>query len=453
MSLQTGQLQKIRNSLRFSVLDGSAWAAMFGLTQNYISPFALALKATTTQIGLLTSIPSLVMAMSQLFAPALEKKAGSRKALLLPAVSLHALLWAPVFLVPFLVPEGKVWWLIGLVAASTAFGAIANPAWGSMMADLVPDRIRGRYFSSRSRVINLVALAFSFAGGGILQLLRFFDLNIFIGFAILFGAAVIFRLVSFYFLVRMYEPPSPSASRTRGGIALLFKDTLSSNIGKFSIFVAAMSFCVNLSGPFFSVYMLRDLNFSYLSFVIVNSAGSLATILFVTYWGRRADRAGNVRIIRIACCLIPLVPILWLFSTQVWYLVLVQTFASFAWAGFDLANVNFVYDASPPEERTRRIAIFNTMNGIAIFLGALTGGALATRLPPLFGYSLLTLFALSGVLRAIVGAVLLRRVREVRHVTRVGLANLLFTRPRNNHHHRAEGRLGRAHYRRHGMQT
>ncbi len=228
-----------------------------------------------------------MMAFSQLSAPALVRKAGSRKALILPAVLLHALLWVPVFLVPFLMPTGKVWWLIALITLSTVFGAIANPAWGSMMADLVPVRIRGRYFSSRSRIINTVALVASFIGGGILQILQPHQ---YFGFAIIFGAATVFRLVSFYFMVRMYEPPA-TRTASHEGILAVIKNTWSSNIGRFTTFVAMMSFCTNLSAPFFTVYMLRDLHFSYLSFVIVNSAGSLATILFVTYWGRRADRA------------------------------------------------------------------------------------------------------------------------------------------------------------------
>ena len=44
---------------------GPPFSAMLGLTQSYIAPFALSLKATTAQIGLLTSIPSLMMAVSQ----------------------------------------------------------------------------------------------------------------------------------------------------------------------------------------------------------------------------------------------------------------------------------------------------------------------------------------------------------------------------------------------------
>ena len=447
MASFTGKSEKVNKSLRYSILDGSAFSAMFGFTQNYISPFALALKATTAQIGLLTSIPSLMMALSQLSAPELVKKAGSRKAMILPAVLLHALMWLPIFLVPYLMPNHKVWWLIAFVTLSTVAGAIANPAWGSMMADLVPQRIRGRYFSARGRISNIVMLVFGFIAGGILQLVQ---PNVFVGFAILFGGAIVFRLISLYFLTRMYEPPDAKPQSKQGGLMDLIRDIGSSNLGHFTLFVALMSFCTNISAPFFTVYMLRDLHFSYLSFVIVNSAGSLATILFVTYWGRRADRAGNVRIIRIACFLIPLVPIAWLISKQVWFLVIVQTFASFAWAGFDLANVNFLYDAAPPEERTRRIALFNAMNGVAVCLGALTGGLLATRLPPLFGFSLLSLFALSGVLRAIVAAVLLRRVREVRSVPRVRLASLLFARHRDPGSY-TEYRLGRARFRRTGV--
>ena len=174
--------------------------------------------------------------------------------------------------------------------------------------------------------------------------------------------------------------------------------------------------------------MLRDLHFSYLSYVIVTCAGSIATMLFVTYWGRRADRAGHLRIIRIAAVLVPFVPIFWLFGKQVWYLVIVNAFASYAWAGYDIANANFLYEASPPEERTQRIALFNAMQGTGVCLGALAGGLLASRLPPLFGYSLLTLFAISGVLRAIVSAILLRKIKAVRDMPRVGILKLLFTR-------------------------
>jgi len=46
--------------LKYSIADGSAYSAMLGLIQDYVVPFALALKATIVQVGLLSSIPNLV---------------------------------------------------------------------------------------------------------------------------------------------------------------------------------------------------------------------------------------------------------------------------------------------------------------------------------------------------------------------------------------------------------
>jgi MFS family permease len=425
MTIFNGQVRKVNKSLKYSILDGSAFSAMLGLTQNYIVPFALALGATTAQVGLGTSIPNLTMALSQLSAPKLAEKAGSRKGLILPAVFLHALMWLPILLVPYLFPGQKIWWLIAFITLSAVFGSLANPAWGSLMADLVPERIRGRYFGARGRIAGFVALVFSIIGGVILQ---FTASNVFLGFSILFGGAMLSRLVSLYFLARMYEPPVANGNGAGSRLIDLVKSLGSSNLGRFTIYVALVSFATNLAAPFFAVYMLRDLHFNYLAYVIITSVGSLSTLLFLTFWGRRADLAGNVRIMRITSVLVPLVPLLWLASRHVYYLAVVETFAGFAWAGFNLASVNFIYDAAPPEKRTQHIALFNAMNGTAICLGALLGGFIAPYLPPILGYNLLTLFLISGVLRALVVAILLRRISEVRRVSKTGVIGLLFAR-------------------------
>src|SRR4030042_2588584 len=92
---------KVKRNLKFSTLDGAASSAMAGFTQNYITPFALALKATTVQIGLLSSFPNFAMAFSQLISPALVNRAGTRKRVILPAVFIQALMWLPVFLLPY----------------------------------------------------------------------------------------------------------------------------------------------------------------------------------------------------------------------------------------------------------------------------------------------------------------------------------------------------------------
>jgi MFS family permease len=405
--------QKVKKSLRLAVLDGGAYAAMMGLTQNYITPFALTLHATAVQIGLLTSAPGFTIAFSQLAAPGLVDRAGNRKRLILPAVFVHALTWLPVFLLPYFFQSSGVWWLIGLITVSSVADALANPPWGSMMADLVHEDLRGRYFSFRGRIAGVIALVTSFIAGAVLQLTTG---NTYVGFAIIFGGALFSRLVSLYFLARMYEPPIARERDDAPSVLQIVKHLGASNLGRFTLYVSLMYFGMMIAGPFFTVFMLRDLHFSYVTFTIINTASAISTLVFLPFWGRRADRAGNVKIVRITTCLMPFIPLLWLVSANPGFLMAVNVFSGFVWAGFSLATTNFVYDASESGSRTKHIAVFNSIAWLALAVGALVGGYLVPRLPELLGYEIRSLFVISGVVRGLVVILLLRTIVEVRRV-------------------------------------
>jgi MFS family permease len=102
--------------------------------------------------------------------------------------------------------------------------------------------------------------------------------------------------------------------------------------------------------------------------------------------------------------------------------------SGFAWSGFNLAGVNFVYDASEAQNRTKHIAVFNAITCLATFLGALIGGYLVPLLPQLFGYQLLSLFTISGILRGLVALLLARQLVEVRRVPDLNLTEFMMGR-------------------------
>jgi MFS family permease len=417
--------QKVRNSLKLSVLDGGAYAAMLGLTQNFTTPFALALQATTMQVGFLSSIPGIATAFTQLAVPGLAERAGNRKRLILTAAFIHALMWLPVFLVPYFFRSAGVWWLIGLVTVCFVFDSVSFPPWGSMMADLVPEELRGRYFGFRGRIAVFITLVFSLLAGGILQI---FTGNVFLGFAILFGGATVFRLLSFSFLSQMYEPPVTLEKDNAPSVIHIVKTLGASNLGRYMIYIALINFGMMISGPFFSVFMLRDLHFSYLTYTIVTSAAIVANLFCQPFWGRRADRAGNLKIVQITSWLMPVVPLLWLVSANPVYLVFANIISGFTWSGFNLSTVNFVYDASEPASRTKQLAVFNSMTWLAICMGALAGGYLIPHLPHFLGYQIRTLFTISGVLRAVIVVLLMRTLFEVRNVPKLNAISVLFNR-------------------------
>jgi hypothetical protein len=159
----------------------------------------------------------------------------------------------------------------------------------------------------------------------------------------------------------------------------------SSPFVRFSLFFSAMQFGVAIASPFFVVYMLRDLGFSYRLFMGISAAAVLVQFLTLNHWGVVSDALGNRRILRITGALLPLMPLLWLFSADPLYLVVIQAFSGTIWAGYSLSAGNFVYDLIPPDRRATLLAFHGVTGGLALFAGALLGAWLVTRLPESIG--------------------------------------------------------------------
>ena len=418
--------KQVKKSLKNSVLDAASYSSMAGLTQNYITPYALAMNATTTQVGFLTAIPYLAMILTQMIAPTLAERAGSRKRFILAGAFLHSLVWLPICLIPFIFQTNRIWWLILFVTLCVAFDSIGNAPWNSMMADLVPEQIRGHYFSYRTRISAMVSLLLSFVAGGILQLLT---KNIFLAFSMIFAGASISRFFSTWFLSQMVEPPAVKPKTKQASIFELSLALGSTNIGKFIIFNALLTFTTNLASPFFSVYMLSDLKFNYLTYFIATAIPTLITLLCIPFWGKIVDRNGNVKVLRVTMLFIPLLPILWLVSKSPYYLCGVQVLSGFAWAGCNLAVSLFLYVATQAENRTRYIALNNVLMFTGVSLGALLGGIIAPHVPLVLRNNLLTIFLISGVARILVVAIFLPKISEVRPVAEASVSEILFGGP------------------------
>lgn len=403
----------VRRSLDLSIKDGVAFASTIGFGENYINPFAVALGASNFQIGLLGSLAQLVPSFIQLKAADITERLGSRKKVVVISVFFHALMLLPIAIIPYLPKFISVYALICFFTLYSSLASVANPPWGSLMADLVPERKRGAFFSKRGRIVGFVTVISAFLAGYILHL---FKDHAYIGFTIIFLIAMISRYISCYFLSKMYEPPMEVKKEHYFSFIEFTRRLHVGNFGKYVVFHSSFSFAVFLVSNFFPVFMLRDLGFSYITYTIVTTTVPIASIIAVRFWGNRADAIGNLKLIKICSLVISVLPAMWLISRDVYFLLVIQTLAGIFWAGFNLCSSNFIYESIIPEKRTRCISYFNVFNGFAVCTGSLLGGFLATHIPHSFGYQILTLFAISSFLRVIVSTVLLRRVKEVRKI-------------------------------------
>ncbi len=408
---------KKRKGLGFSFLDGIFASAMFGFTQDYFAPFLLIIGGTARAIGALNALPNLFASLVQLKSADFTERAGSRK----PIINIFVF-FQTLMLIPMAIMASIKWHsvpvFITIVVLFTSFAAFSGPAWASMMADLVDANKRGEYFGWRNKVLGFMLVGFTFIAGFILNKMK--SVDVFYGFAVIFGCAFVFRIISWYFLTRMYEPELIHKKEDRFTLIDFLARIRESNFAKFVLFVAALNFSVNLASPFFTVLMLKDLHFNYLLYTLVTIAATLTIYFTINRWGRHADKVGNLRVLKFTAPIIAVIPLLWIVNRHPVYLVFAQVISGFAWAGFNLCASNFIYDAVTPAKRTRCIAYFNVLNGLALCAGALLGGYLVDVMPPLLGYNILSLFLISSSLRLIVaffGPIRLKEVRPVENIS------------------------------------
>lgn len=404
--------------------DGAFYSVMTGFGESYLGAYGLYLGASNPQIGLLASLPQLVGAFFQFASVRVIRSLQKRKTVIMGGVILQALTWVPIIGYPLFFPRFKVPALIGLAVLYFISGSMATPAWTSLVGDLVHPRRRGRFFGRRNRLISILSFVSLCAGGVILHLTGKWNWEG-VGFAFIFILACAARLASAYYVYQMMDPPYRSSSSDEFSVWDFLRNGRRSNFGRFVAYAAGMHFSVQVSGPFLTPYMLRDLHFSYLQFMMAAAASVLAQFLTLNGWGRLADRFGNRKVLQLTGYLLPGIPLLWLLSTHFFPILLIQMFAGFAWAGFSLALGNYLLDVVSPPKRAQCVALYNSANAIGIFLGALLGGGLTLRLPNellLYGFqmtlvsNLLFLFVLSSVLRFAVSFFFLPLIREVREV-------------------------------------
>ena len=418
--------KEVEKSLDYSVKDGSFYSVMAGFGDTFLSPFAIKLGASNSEIGVLAAVPAFAASLAQQISARITEKTGERKKLMVSAAFLQGTMWLPILLTPFLFPQTPVMFLVLFASLYTFFAAFAALPWASLMGDLVPEETRGTFFGKRNEITGFVAFVCAAVAGAVLgwfdsattvQFMGFAVPLWMLGFATIFFIAFLARMVSVHYLTKMAEPIYSPPTKEKMSFWKFLIRLKKENFGLFTLYVAGTQFAVNLAAPFFAVYVLKVLQLDFATYAIFNAATLFTQLISMPYWGKLADKYGNKTVLNVAGFLVPVVPVLWLFSKQPAYLVLVNAFGGFAWAGFNLLTFNYILDATEPSTRPRYIAHYNFVQNFAVFGGALAGGALATLFADkalFFLEGLMLLFLLSGLLRLVVAWALLPRIKENR---------------------------------------
>jgi MFS family permease len=409
---------QLRRSLRASTAEGLVAEVVSACAGGAVlTGWAIYLHASALLTGLVVALPQMAQLL-QLPAAWSTASLGHRRAcVLLVGASRQVLL--PLVLLPFLGfrERGAQAVLLGVSAVAAVVGVLGNNAWVSWMSELVPRRIRGRYFGRRTAMCTVGGAMASAGAGLLLDWARPHGLT---------GAALAALsliacgsgVVSTVLLLRQHDP-CPHREPIPLTLVEATRPLRDRSVRGLFAYLLSWNVAVGLAGSFFSLHMLQNLKMGFTLVALHGATLAAARVLAAPLWGRLIDRRGARPVLIICAFGISAIPLIWLFPTpgRLWPLAFDAVGAGVLWGGHNLAAFALPLAVAPRRGRPLYIAAFSATTGLAFSLATALGGALAGCLPeraPLLGhdiYNLQWLFVASSLLRLGAAFVALR-IRE-----------------------------------------
>ena len=417
-----------RRSLELITLGwffGSVW--LTATTGSPTTVFLKGLGATPFQFGVVAALPFIASLLS-LPASLLIERTGERKKVFLYGLYLQRLLWFPIALLPLWLVSwygdagaaGAMKIFLLLMLIMHAAGAAGGPAWVSWMADVVPERLRGKYFSRRRQWGVVSAIPTALLAGWLLDRCAATSdaITVLRWCAILFMCAAVFGLADIHLF--QYLPAVPKAPRKGSGLLKALGGPLrDGQFLWFAAFVGTLTFAVGFMQQFITLYLLDKDHVGVSSGstqLIVLVVPMAAQFLALPVWGTAVDRMGKKPVLALAGLGLVPVALGWCFMGphNLWLGFLLGAAHMVLWSGIDIANFNVVLEMSGSGGKgeagggSAYVAVNSVIVNVAGCLGGLVAGLIAQGLKdwswtPLVGGRTVSfydvLFVLSGALR------------------------------------------------------
>ncbi len=382
-------------SLKYCTIESCFSVPMLNLTLGnfpFIISFAVkVLGWRNAGVGLLAAMPFICLFLQPPVMIFLQRYLSLRQIMSLTFV-MNALPWTLVAAFPWM-GSHRDWVFLVISFVSTLGNSICGVAWSASMSEIVPLGIRGKFFGTRNLMFGFWTLVVVLAAGKIVDYYG----NSLTVFGAIFSAAAGARMIGLYFLGRMKFPPSVTERRPQASpfstFTAVFRDR---NFVRLLIFTGLFGFCLQLGWPFYSVYVLKQLQMSVGDLTVLTTLSTFGGLVSLRTWGNLSDRFGN-KPIMLTSALIWLLfsATSWLLSSPTHYGHLYANYfiTGFMMAGFQqLGQFNLMINMVPPENKAHYISVYFSFTNMLIAAGPLLGGVLLYNLPNdagnLFGLAL-----------------------------------------------------------------
>lgn len=405
--------EQIHKNKRYSIINGTYSAISQNILAGFLSLFAIqALQATNQQIGFINSLPQLMNLLVMIPGALLINRLASKKGFTVFTIFGARFGIFLMAMIPFL-PFGNLGWFLviayGLMALPNSLAALS---WQSFIGDLIPQKDRGTFFGKRNRN-NTIAAMISVLSVGIL--LNLFDKSNPAPYQFFFVLAFLFGVMEVIYLNRHIEirraPENPAEKQNNSGskLSAIFKEK------PFLLFVSCsllFNFGWQMAWPLFSIYNIQYAHASALWLSIFTVVSQSAQILSFPFWGRVADKHGNMLVLFIAASGMAIVPTITILSTNYFYLMLTNFFSGLSLSGLTMLLFNQTLNLSPENGRTTFIAAYNVAIGLVGFIAPMVGTLLLDHIGMSLSMNISTGLRFAGAFAFLAVAIFYERNRK-----------------------------------------
>ncbi len=380
---------------------GSMW--LYTIAGAAMTHFARGLGVTDAGFGLLAALPHMA-ALVQLPASFFLETAGKRKTRFILSAIISRVLWIVAAAIPYVMAPWPQLWpaaLVVILLAAWTTGQYSGPAWMNWMADLIPSRVRGRYFSLRTRLSQVLGILVTLVIGLVLDFAQRHEAldpgamrRVTSG---LIAVAGILGAVDILFFFRVHDPATHVRTRRGDWLRQLWLPWKSPAFRRFVAYNFTLVLGLAFIGQYIWLYALDHLRMSnWQANVVLVAIPLMVNAWAVVMWGRLMDRLGKKPVVIVAALLFVAGPFGWFITTpQHWVLGYALTLVSpLAWAGVELANFNIMLSMSSASTRGqpgqtgpgRRDggSAFVAWNSVAVAVAGTVSGLLGGRLAGMF---------------------------------------------------------------------
>ena len=365
-----------KNMDRFIVqgMLGTAFATFSGGI--FLLGYLLHLGAPDALASYVPLLPNICGIFLIFFSTLVDRK-ESRKRLffcvnIMCKIFLISIAFVPLFVPkPYDVPIIFVFLIIGQAIAG--INGIAFNAWFN---DIIPGKVKGRYFSTRQIFCVLMSAVLPVCAAFLIDNMT----NQYLAFVILFLCAAFTGIIELL-VFSLIDDVKIKVSEAKPNVLKAFATPLRDKPFRIYVLITCLfHFFVHISASFSQTFLLRYLHVDYTYINVMSTINfALQMLIFYKFWGMVTDRLGSNFTLAVSMAIYTLDLLAWVFidkQTLAYIYPALQLIAAIEGSGFTVSLYTRRYEIIPQEGRSVYDSFFVCCLGVTLLAAPFVGNIL-----------------------------------------------------------------------------